>query len=120
MSIFQIVFIYIGAFVVQRLAPLFQGQASPSQAFSLIAHAAIPGLFVSILRIYPPLGYLGIVFGMIGLYALFQGISKMTTISESKRLAFAASFIVSMILVGLVLAILSSLFVSPPIPGNLG
>lgn len=120
MSALQIVSLYIGAFLVQKLAPLFQGSASPTQAFSLVAHAALPGLFASVLTIYPPLGLLGAVLAIISLYTLFQGISKMTTISENKRLPFIAALIVSMILVSLVLGGLSNLLITPPTPGNLG
>jgi len=120
MSVFQLLFLYIGAFLVQKLAPLFQGQASPSQAFSLVAHATLPGLFASVLTIYPPLGRFGIVLGIVSLYALYQGTSKMTTIAENKRFAYTAAFIASMILVSLVMGALSSFFVSSPTPGNLG
>jgi len=120
MSVFQVLFLYIGAFLVQKLAPLFQGQASSSQAFSLIAHAALPGLFASVLTIYPPLGILGVVLGIVSLYALYQGVSKMTTVAENKRLAFTASLIASMILVSLAMGVLSTLFIAPPTPGKLG
>jgi hypothetical protein len=120
MGVFQVLFLYIGAFLVQKLAPLFQGQASSSRAFSLIAHAALPGLFASVLTIYPPLGMLSMVLGIVSLYALYQGVSKMTTVAENKRLAFTASLVASMILVSLAMGALSTLFISSPTPGNLG
>jgi hypothetical protein len=119
-GISQIVTLYIGAFLVQKLAPLFQGQASPAKAFSLVAHAALPSLFASVLTLYPPLGIVGVVLLFVSLYALFQGIPKMTTVTEDKRLAFAASFIASMLLISIVLAALSGLLVSIPSPGQLG
>jgi hypothetical protein len=118
-GISQIVTLYIGAFLVQKLAPLFQGQASPSRAFSLVSHAALPGLFASVLTLYPPLGILGVVLAVVSLYALFQGIPKMTTVTEDKRLAFAAAFIASMILISLALAVVSGTLVSIPSPGQL-
>jgi hypothetical protein len=44
----------------------------------------------------------------------------MTTVTEDKRLAFAAAFIASMLLISLALAVLSGSLVSMPSPGQLG
>jgi hypothetical protein len=100
--------VYISAWLVQKLATFFQGSATPAKAFSLVTHAMLPILASNLLTIFPPLSMLGLVLLVISLYAFFQGSSMMTTVSESKRLPFVASFIASMILISLVLAAISA------------
>jgi hypothetical protein len=100
--------VYISAWLVQKLATFFQGSATPSNAFSLVTHAMLPILASNLLTIFPPLSMLGLVLLVISLYAFFQGSSVMTTVSESKRLPFVASFIASMILISLVLGAISA------------
>lgn len=98
-----IAILFIAALVAQKLTGFFQGSATFERSFSLVAHSALPGLAATVLGIYPALSPLQIIFGIVGLYALYQGTSVMTTVGESNRLGFVAAFIVSTIVVGVIL-----------------
>jgi len=98
-----IAMLFIAALVAQKLTGFFQGSATFERSFSLVAHSALPGLAATVLGIYPALSPLQIIFGIVGLYALYQGTSVMTTVGERNRLGFVAAFMVSMLLVALII-----------------
>jgi len=111
--------IFVGSFILQKLAEFFQGTVSSDRAFSLLAHAMLPVLIGNLLAIYPLLGIFGIVFGIIGLCALYWGTPAMTTVASNKALGFVAAFVVTMMLTSIVVYGVSALFIAlpqPPLP----
>jgi hypothetical protein len=111
--------IFIGSFLLQKLAGMFQGSVTSERAFSLLAHSMIPMLVGNLLGIFPLLGIFGIVFAIIGLCAIYYGTPVMTSVTSSKALGFVAAFIVSMILTSIVVYGVSALLIplpQPPLP----
>ncbi|MFN4897183.1 MAG: Yip1 family protein [Pseudomonadota bacterium] len=118
-GVLGIAMLFIGAWLMQKLAQFFQGSVSFDRAFSLLGHASLPMLVAGLLTIYPLLGALGIVCTVIGLYALYHGSIAMTSVARNKALGFLAAFLVSMLLTSIVVYGLASLvitFPQPPLP----
>ena len=115
-ALVQVVVFLISVELVQRLAPFFSGNATRDRATSLVAHAMLPSLLAGILGIFPLLGILGFVLGIVGLYAFYQGVSVMTSVTEQQRLGFTASFICIMIVASVLLYFVASMFISAPMP----
>lgn len=111
--------VFLSALVAQKLAGLFQGAMSYDRAFSLVGHAIIPALASGTLGILPPLMSLSIVLLGVSLYAIYHGVSSMTSVPETNRLSFVASFVVSMLLIGLVASCFSLILGTNPEPGSL-
>ena len=108
--------IFVGSFILQKLAEFFQGTVSSDRAFSLLVHAMLPMLIGNLLAIYPLLGIFGIVFLIISLCALYWGTPVMTTVASNKALGYAAAFVVTMILAWIVVSGASALLVGLPQP----
>lgn len=115
-AVIQVVVFLISVELVQRLAKFFSGNATRERAMSLVAHAMLPLLLAGILALFPLLGILGFILGIVGLYAFYQGVSVMTSVTEQQRLGFVASFICIMIVASVILYFVSSMFISAPIP----
>ena len=107
---------FVGSLILQKLTEFFQGTVSSERAFSLLAHAMLPMLVGNLLAIYPLLGIFGIVFGIIGLCALYWGTPAMTTVASSKALGFVAAFVVTMMLTSIVVYGVSALLFTMPQP----
>jgi len=102
-AIISVVMLYVSSFIVQKLAGLFHGTATPERAFSLVTHAVLPMMVGNLLAFYPILGILGLVFTVISVIALYHGIPAMTTVAPNKTLGFIAAYICIMILASLVI-----------------
>lgn len=115
-AIISVVMLYVSAFIVQKLAGLFHGTATPERAFSLVTHAVLPMMVGNLLAFYPILGILGLVFTVISVIALYHGIPAMTTVAPNKTLGFIAAYICIMILAWLVIDGLAAFVVPLPQP----
>jgi hypothetical protein len=115
-AIISVVMLYVSSFIVQKLAGLFHGTATPERAFSLVTHAVLPMMVGNLLAFYPILGILGLVFTVISVIALYHGIPAMTTVAPNKTLGFIAAYICIMILASLVIYGLAAFVVPLPQP----
>ena len=115
-AIISVVMLYISSFIVQKLAGLFHGTATPERAFSLVTHSVLPMMVGNLLAFYPILGILGLVFTVISVIALYHGIPAMTTVAPNKTLGFIAAYICIMILASLVIYGLAAFVVPLPQP----
>jgi hypothetical protein len=106
-AIIQVALFFVSVELVQRLAQFFSGGATRERAMSLVAHAMLPSLAAGILWVVPLPGFLmltlALILAVVGLYAFYQGVSVMTSVTEQNRLGFTASLIGITLLVGLVL-----------------
>lgn len=112
-----VVQIYVAAWIALKLTNFFQGSATQQKAFSLVAHSMLPALAASILSLYPPLALLGLVLVVLSIRAFYLGVPKMTTVPESQKLGYTASFVVSMLLVVIVLTFATARLIANPTPG---
>lgn len=111
--------VFLSALIAQKLAGFFQGAVSYDRAFSLVGHAMIPSLASSVLGLFPPLTLFSIILLGVSLYALYHGVTAMTSVPESSRLSYVASFVVTMLLLGMIISGLSMMLGVTPRPGTL-
>jgi ABC-type sugar transport system permease subunit len=118
-AVLQIALVFVGALVVEKVAKLFKGEATRERAYSLLAHAMIPGAVGGMLGLVPFLSIFSIIFSILGLFTLYNGSTKMTTVPESSKLLFTLALVVSLIATGMVVFFIGSSLIAPPIPGSL-
>jgi len=117
LTIIQVGVVFVGAIIVEKIAKLFKGAASRDRAYSLLAHSMIPGSVGGMLGIFPLAGILGTVFAILGLFTLYKGSTKMTTVAEDSKTLFTYAIVVLLMAVSLVAFPLASLIISQPVPG---
>jgi len=99
----QLVFFYIGAVVVEWLAPKFNGQASRDQAFRYVAYSWTPLLVAGVFGFIPGLGALLSLVGLIyAIYLFCLGAPRMANVASDKLVPFIISYFVIMIVIGIV------------------
>jgi hypothetical protein len=103
LSIVQVILsvlrLFVAAFVLQKVAPLFGGSSSFNSAFSLVAHSSVPGLLAGVVLIFPLLAVpLAFILAVFGLYLFYTGIPTMIQIPTEKRVGFIVTAIIAMIL----------------------
>jgi hypothetical protein len=120
LAITLVVMLLAAVELVQRLAPYFSGNATRERAVSLVVHAMLPWLSADIIAVEPIFGSLAVILelisGLVGLYAFYEGVSVMTSVTEQQRLGFTGSFVGIMILACVALFSVTRLFVSFPAP----
>jgi hypothetical protein len=92
------------AFVVDFLAPKFEGQANRTQAFKLCAYSLTAGWVAGIFGLFPALGLLSLLAALYGIYLFYLGATPVMKVPEAKAGGFTAVTIVVMIVLSLVLA----------------
>ncbi|MFN3516223.1 MAG: Yip1 family protein [Novosphingobium sp.] len=105
MSLLSLVVI---ALVTDFLAPKFNGEASRTQAFKLVAYAMTPGWVAGVLGIFPALGILILLASLYGLYLFFKGATPVMKVPADKAGGFTVVTVVVAIVVNLVAAALLS------------
>ena len=96
---------YIGAIIMNKIAPKFGGSISVDGALEFMALAGSVALVGSVLTIIPFLGWL-VIFGaaIYSIYIFWIGVPSQTGVSESQRIGFVAVTVVAMFVFGLVAA----------------
>lgn len=98
---------YVAAFVLTKLAPFFQASTTFEKAFSWSAHSAIPALTAGVFSLLPLLGAIVYpFFAFLSLYTAYSGLPAMANVPQNQRVALFISFVVAMILIGLLMAAL--------------
>jgi hypothetical protein len=115
--ILQVGIVFVGAIVVERITKLFKGDTTRERAYSLLAHSMIPGAVGGILGLIPFMSIFSFIFAILGLFTLYNGSTKMTTVPESKKLLFTLAMVVSLIATWMLLFFFASLIIAQPVPG---
>jgi hypothetical protein len=113
--IFNIVGVFISAFVVKTISGYFSADTDFANSFKLIAYSATPVFLASIFNIIPALSVLSIV-GLYGIYLLFLGIPALIpNLPEEKRVNFIIVVIIATIIVSIIVNVLIGQFIWGPI-----
>jgi len=100
--VFTLLGILLLAAIVNVLAPSFGAPKSWPGALKVTAYSTTPSLLAGILLIFPPLGILGIVAGIYGIFLLFTGLPIVMGTSKEK----APMYVLGVVGCGIVLAVL--------------
>jgi len=110
--------VYIGAFVIQKLAPTFQSEANFLQALKLVAYASTPMWVAGVFNLIPPLAILTILAGLYGIYLFYLGVSPLMKTPSDKVIPYmivsAVVIIVVSVVVSLLTGALTGAFVGRP------
>ena len=104
--------IYVLGLVIDALAPSFGSEKNAVQAHKVAAYSSTAGLLAGVFMLYPPLGALGIL-GLYSLVLLYLGLPRVMKTPEDKRIGYFASIIGVCIVIGIVLAVLTSAILAP-------
>jgi len=113
----QLGLVFVGAIVVEKVTQLFKAETTRERAYSLLAHSMIPGAVGGMLGLMPFLSIFSFIFAILGLFTLYSGSTKMTSVHESKKLLFTLAIVVSLIVTSLVIFSVTSLIIAQPVPG---
>ena len=96
--------IYLGALVIDKLAPNFQSQPNFLQALKLVAYASTASWVAGILNIIPVLGMLALLGGLYGIYLFYLGLPVMMRTPEDKVIVY---MIVSAVILIVIMVVIS-------------
>ncbi len=66
--------VWLTAMIVNALAPSFGSEKNMGRAMQLVAYSYTPAWVGGLLMIFPPLGWIGSLFGLYGLYLIYLGL----------------------------------------------
>ena len=102
---------FVVGFIIDALAPKFDGQKNFEQAFKVAVYAYTPGWLGQVLGIIPLLGWLlGLLLALYGLYLLYLGLPKLMKNPDDKTIVYEIVVVVVAIIVSIVIAAVGTLF----------
>ena len=99
--------VYIGAFVVQKLAPTFQSEANFLQALKLVAYGSTPMWIAGVFNLIPPLAILTILASLYGIYLFYLGVTPMMKTPSDKVIPYMVVSAIVIIVVSIVVSLLT-------------
>lgn len=103
--VLTLIFVYIGALIVDALAPTFSGTKNMVQALKVIAFAATPGWVAGIFSLVPMLGILGLLALLYGLYLLYLALPVFMKSPADKAAGYTVVVIIACFIVGLIIGV---------------
>jgi hypothetical protein len=96
--------LYVMALIINALAPQFDTKPNLVQALKVAVYSATPAWVVSVLMIIPALSPLVALAGIYSLVLYWLGLPKLMKVPEDKKVVFNIVVLISVIVVGAVLA----------------
>ncbi|ESQ81122.1 Yip1 family protein [Asticcacaulis sp. YBE204] len=94
--------VYIAGFIIDALAPSFDGQKNKVQAFKVAAYSATAGWVAGIFAAIPMLSILGLL-GLYGLYLIYTGLPILMKSPKDKSLGYTAVVVIIAIVIQLII-----------------
>jgi len=102
--------IFVLGLIIDALAPTFGGQKNPIQALKVAVYASTAALLSGVFSLLPSLAMLGLLAALYSIYLLYTGLPVLMKSAPEKSAAYTAVVIVAAIVMGLVMAAITSLF----------
>jgi hypothetical protein len=118
--IMAVVTVFILAFIIDALAPTFNGTKDRLQATKLAVYSFTPGWVAGILAIIPLLGILGIIGALYGIYLLYLGLPRLMRNPQEKSAGYTALIVVCAIVVMIIIAAIGSMITGPAMMASMG
>jgi len=100
--------VYVMAFIVDRLAPIFAGHSDFESALKLVVYSATPIWLSGIFHLIPALGFLTLLGILDAVYLLWSGIPALMRSPRDRALPYAGVVILCLIVVVAVFKLLES------------
>ena len=106
--------VYVLAFVIDRLTPIFSGWEDELQAFKLAAYSSTAAWVAGVFRLIPALDSL-VLLGLYSLYLLYLGGPVLMKVPEANVVGYTATIIVSAFVIFFVIGVINSWLFPPPL-----
>lgn len=106
--VLTLVGVYVLAWVINGLAPTFDGKKDMNQALKVAAYSYTPAWLIAIVMIWPPISWLQFL-GLYGLFLLYLGLPVLMRAPKEKALGYTVLTIVAMIVIWFVIMLLAGL-----------
>jgi len=100
--------VFISALVIDALAPSFGSEKNVGRSVQLVAYSYTPAWVGGLLAIYPPLGIVGALAGLYGLYIMYLGMPKLKKTPTDKHAGYFVVSIITIIVVYVVIYLIMS------------
>lgn len=102
--------VFIIAFVVDVLAPLFDSEKDYPRSLQLVAYSFTPAWIGGLLAIFPPIAILGSLFGLYSFYLMYLGMPKLKRTPPDKLIPYlVVTLIIAIVVIIIIRWLLSSL-----------
>jgi hypothetical protein len=98
--------VIVTVYVVDALAPSFSSEKNINKSAQLVAYGYTPAFAGALLTILPSLAWLGVLFGLYGIYLMYLGLGPLKKTPEDKKAIYLVVTIVVLIVVNAVLGLL--------------
>lgn len=116
--VLSIVGVFVLAFIVDFLAPKFDGTSNRLAAFKLVAYSYTAGWLAGVFGLIPSLGFFSLL-GLYSLYLLYTGATPMMKVPQDKAAGFTAVTIVCAIVLAIIItpitATITGLWAAAPV-----
>jgi hypothetical protein len=108
--------VYVLAFVIDRLTPIFSGWEDEVQAFKLAAYSSTAAWLAGVFRVIPALDIL-VLLGLYSLYLLYLGVPVLLRVPQRNVVGYTATVIIAAFAIFFVISVITSLlFPQPTVP----
>jgi Yip1-like protein len=108
--------VYVLAFVIDRLTPIFSGWEDELQAFKLAAYSSTAAWLAGVFRVIPALDIL-VLLGLYSLYLLYVGVPVLLRVPQRNVVGYTATVIIAAFVIFFVISVITSwLFPQPTLP----
>jgi hypothetical protein len=108
--------VYVLAFVIDRLTPIFSGWEDELQSFKLAAYSSTAAWLAGVFRVIPALDFL-VVLGLYSLYLLYLGGPVLMRVPEANVVGYTATVVIAAFVIFFVISVINSwLFPQPLVP----
>lgn len=112
--LFTFVVVFVVAWLVDALAPTFGGQRDSLRALKVTAYSYTPAWIAGVLTIVPALGVIVLIASLYGLYLLYLGLPVLMRNPTEKALPYTAVIVLCALVIGVLLASLSTCLIAGP------
>lgn len=115
-----LVMAYVIALIVDALAPTFGGQKNLVNAFKLVAYGSTASLVAGSFYVIPSLGILAFIGGLYSIYLIYLGLPVLMKCPPGKALVYTIVVLVCGFIAGVLVSLVSRMFVPGPGPMQTG
>jgi len=108
--VLSLVGVFVLGLIIDALAPTFGGQKNSIQALKVAVYGSTAAILGGIFSLLPALAMLGFVAALYSIYLVYLGLPVLMRSNPDKSIAYTAVVIVAGIVVGVIMAAVSSLF----------
>jgi hypothetical protein len=105
--------VYVLAFVIDRLTPIFSGWEDELQAFKLAAYSSTAAWLAGVFRVIPALDIL-VLLGLYSLYLLYLGVPVLLRVPQRNVVGYTATVIIAAFAIFFVISVITSFLFPQP------